>query len=369
MNVDFSEAITAYPVQWYQKMQQEHPVFYDMERKMWHIFRYKDIYEALSTPDTFASRIEGKESQTELSRRSYFRTLLSRVFSPDLVMLGEKRLVEHAHSLLDRVQARGQMDFVADFASPFAFRVLAEILGIPFEDEESLRYWSYFFVLDEHEEERQKCMQQMDAYFSRLVQVCRRSTSDGLICALAEAVVDGQRLAMGELVAFCELLFAGSLEPLAHLIGSTLLCLSEQPEAYSAVQADTALLPRALEEVLRYRSPVKCVTRRVLQKTQLDGYALAEGDIVNLWLGAANVDPAAFPHAHRFDIYRASNPHLSFGHGMHYCLGKPLVLIGVATAWKVVLQRLPGLHIEPEARLQAVPSSFILGVQHLPVRW
>jgi cytochrome P450 len=355
---------------WYAEMRQS-PVFYDSERESWMVFRYQEVKRVFSEWQTFFSRIPHPPEQTNFTQSLNFtdppkhrslRSLAQQVFHPRRVEKLIPCMTAITHELLDRVAARGQMDFMQDLAIPLPMIVIAEILGIPLEDREAFKRWSDGIVtLDPH------ALQAMAAYFRELIQQRRGKPSHDLISDLIAAHEDGETLTAQELVDFCIVLLVGGNETTTNLLGNAILCFNEYPTAFERLKQEPALLPFAIEEVLRYRSSVQAMQRITTVETQLGGQTIPAGQIVTVWLGAANRDETQFEQADTFVVERNPNPHLAFGNGIHFCLGAPLARLEGKIVLSAVLERLPSLQIDPAATLELIPSSDVYGVKAPPI--
>ena len=186
------------------------------------------------------------------------------------------------------------------------------------------------------------CAPKCGRYFLRIIEQRRREPQADLISALLAAQVDGQQLSQQELLGFCILLLVAGNATTTQLIGNALLCFDEQPEVFEALRADPALIPGAIEEVLRYRSPVQMMFRHVVTDVELSGQQLHRGQWVLAQIGSANRDEDQFPDADHFDFKRAPNRHLAFGHGIHFCLGAPLARLEAKIALTLLLERFRG---------------------------
>jgi len=184
---------------------------------------------------------------------------------------------------------------------------------------------------------------------------------------LLAAEIEGQHLDEQELLGFCVLLLVAGNETTTNLIGNAVLCFDEHPEAMEQLRAEPALLPDAIEEVLRYRSPIKMMFRVATTDVELGGQQMRAGEGVVAWISSANHDEAQFPHADTFDIRRSPNRHLAFGYGIHFCIGAPLARLESKIALAAMLERLPGMRQVRDVPLEPTGSFVLYGVQHLPI--
>lgn len=383
------------PHAFYARMRRERPIARDEETGFWGVYRHADARAVLSDPATFSSdrsRRLGRELvrpnilSMDPPRHHKLRALLTRAFTPRAVAELEPRIRAIAHDLLDRVVDRQQLELVADFAYPLPVMVIAEMLGVPAEDRPRFKRWAdgiltgsagLLEMRPELAAQRLAVFAEMDAYFTGILAQRRRYPEGDLISELIRAEVDGETLCEAEILGFCSLLLLAGHVTTVNLITNTVLCLIERPELFALLRSDPSHLPGAIEEGLRYRSPVQATSRLVDHDVTLGGEAPQAGDVVITFLASANRDEAVFPEPERFDITRAPNPHLSFGHGIHFCLGAPLARLEGRLALEVLLERLRDLswgHVPAHARaglqlqpLKPIDSSVLFGLEQLPL--
>lgn len=236
-------------------------------------------------------------------------------------------------------------DALHHFATPYALRVISTILGVPSQDEQLLKQWSesffYLFSIIPSEEIRSKLdadLESFRAYFRELAGERRRHPRNDLISTLLHAELDGERLTEAELVDNCMLLFADGVENVDSGIASGLYALLSNPDQLTLLRARPDLVKQAVEECLRFEAPGQFIGRVVLEDFELHGVSLKKNVGVLLLIGAANRDPRRFDNPHRFDLLRSPNPHLSFGKGLHACIGAPLVRLQLAAVLRALLE-------------------------------
>lgn len=378
---------------WYRQMRETQPVFFDPKVQAWHLFRYDDVARVLSDHATFSSDesnflppeyrnatpISSSMLRMDPPRHRKLRQLVSQAFTPRMVVQMEARIQEITNSLLDQVQNVGEMDVIRDLAYPLPITVIAEVLGIPAERREEFKQWSDAFVSgngEETEEEQQAVMQavmqatnSMTAYFTQLFEERRAHPQDDLVSALLQTEVDGERLSHEELIGFCVLLLVAGNETTTNLLGNAILCLDEHPEAVERLRANRDLVPGALEEALRYYSPVKLTVRGTTTETTIGEQRIEAGKLLLVWIASADRDEAQFPDADQFMIEREPNRHLGFGRGIHFCLGAPLARLEAKIALNAMLDRLPGSWHVSDAPLPLISSMSVFGVKTLPMTW
>jgi cytochrome P450 len=361
----------------YRMMRESSPVHYHEQYRMWQIFRYQDVQQVLLDPATFSSHgglagglIGASLLSMDPPRHRHLRALASQAFTPRRVGQWESRIVALVQSLLDAVVDRGQMDVITDLGYPLPAIVIAELLGIPPEDRDQFKLWSDAVVAEiaqPHADQSSSAERALTTYFHQELERHRKAPGTDIMSDLLAASIDGEKLSDDDIVVTCALLLIGGHETTTNLIGNAFLCFMEHPEALEALRADPSLIPSAVEEILRYWSPLTCTFRLVKTDTSLGGTALKAGEYVQVLFPSANRDEIVFPGANHFDIRRSPNRHLAFGHGIHFCLGAPLARLEGAIALRVMLERFSSIHLFPDALFEPVVGATIQGVKHLPI--
>ncbi len=361
------------PFPWYRQMRETNPVSYSQEYGSWSVFRYNDVQKVLTDYSLFSSQYMGEQQPIAMSiintdppRHRQLRSLVTQAFTPRRIAQLEPRITQIVNELLDTVQPGGKMDVVDDLSYPLPVIVIAEMLGIPPERREQFKHWSDELI-GESSTPGYNPQMEMGRYFYQMIEERRREPKNDLISALIEAQIDGEHLDMMELLGFCILLLVAGNETTTTLLGNALLAFTDYPEAMEELRARPELLPDAIEEVLRYLSPVKSMYRMALKDTELGGKQIKEGDFITAWIGSADRDEEQFPNADRFDIHRSPNRHLAFGHGIHFCLGAPLARLEAKVALGIMLERLPHIQRVRDIPLQPSSSYILQGVKHLPI--
>jgi cytochrome P450 len=279
--------------------------------------------------------------------------------------------------LLDKVIPLGRMDAISDLAFPIPVLVICELLGIPESDRERFVTGtaSGAPLLNPTPPTRAELDAanvgtiQSGAYFDALFEQRRRDPRDDLITQLVQAEEAGDRLTAMELRANVSLLFAAGHETTVNLIGNGLYSLLRHPDQWQILRDDPKLIPNAIEEILRFESPVQAVARTVLEPTELGGKGLTKNEIVVSLVGGANRDPAVFADPERLDVTRKDLRPLSFGGGIHFCLGAQLARIEAAVVFETILRRLPNLTLVDPDQPKWRPSFVLRGLTELPVAW
>ena len=301
------------------------------------------------------------------------RALVSRAFTPRRIARLRQRITQVTDELLDAAEGRGHFDFIEDFAVPLPLIAIADLLGVPVEDRAQFKKWSTDLakLLDRTQLAAGLLGGAASAleaaeYFRDLFDEKRRAPQDDLMSALVAARDAGDRLDDDELLSTAMLLLGAGHETTTNLLGNGLLCVLRDPAAADSLRTRPELAESAVEELLRFESPIQRTVRRPAEAVEICGRRIPEGAIVDLVLSAANRDPARFAEPDRLDLERADNRHLAFGGGIHFCPGAALARLEAQIALPAVLQRFPGLKLaENEAHWRA--GSLLRGVQTLPL--
>jgi cytochrome P450 len=373
------------PFPHYRRMRETAPVFHDEQSGSWHAFRYDEVQRVLSEHATFSSRMGGDEPSetgqlfaaslvtTDPPRHRQLRSLVNQAFTPKAVDALAPRISQLTDELLDRIASIGTADLIEALTYPLPVIVIAELMGIPPDDRDRFKQWSDVIVSQTRtgaeNADHHATNVEMTGYFLDLIEQRRNRPGNDLISNLLSAEIDGQKLSVAELLGFCSLLLVAGNETTTNLIGNAVLCFTEVPGTIERLLAEPSLLPQAMEEVLRYRSPVQSMYRVTAADTTLGGLRIPAGVPLVAWIGSANRDERHFPLPDRFDIDRGPSRHLAFGQGIHFCLGAPLARLEAMIALQAVLSRLPGLTLTAGSRLERMDSTIVYGLTGLPVSW
>lgn len=333
----FSDDARRDPYPLYEQIRSTSPVLREPQSGLWMLFDYESVKRALTDHVTFSSRHGPAEWMIFLDppRHSKLRGLISQAFTPSSISNLEPRIGELSRGLLESIVEQGEMDVAVDFAVPLPMAVIAEMLGVPVADRPRFIKWNDAILkmsytvgatgpVEAIVQDFRAATAEMNEYLGELLPKRRRSPKDDLLTRLVQAELDGERLTQADILGFFQLLLLAGSETTTNLINNAILCLMENREQLARLSATPKLLPSAIEEVLRYRSPLQWMFRLTTREVQMNGQTIPAGRLVLAMIGSANRDPAQFPAANRFDISRDPNPHLAFGHGIHFCLGAAL---------------------------------------------
>lgn len=373
------------PFPHYRRMREAAPVFHDEQSGTWHVFRYDDVQRALSEHARFSSRMGGADPSetdqlfaaslitTDPPRHRQLRSLVTQAFTPKAVDALAPRISTLTDELLEGISSRGTADLIQELAYPLPVIVISELMGIPAEDRDRFKQWSDVIVSQTRaggtNEDHHATNMEMTGYFLDLIEQRRSRPGNDLISNLLSAEIDGQKLSVAELLGFCSLLLVAGNETTTNLIGNAVLSFTEVPGTIERLLAEPSLLPQAIEEVLRFRSPVQSMYRVTVADTTLGDVHIPAGAPLVAWIGSANRDERQFERPDRFDVDRGQIRHLAFGHGIHFCLGAPLARLEAKIALEAVLSRLPGLALARGAHLERMDSTIVYGLKTLPVSW
>ncbi|WP_369263586.1 cytochrome P450 [Streptomyces sp. R35] len=308
---------------------------------------------------------------TDPPEHTRLRSLVSGAFTMRRVEALRPRVQQITDELLDAMLPKGRADLVDSFAYPLPMTVICELLGIPDIDRVAFRALSSEIVAPSGGDSELAAIEQLAAYLDELIEDKRcTAPADDLLSALIRTrAEDGDRLSGDELRAMAFILLVAGHETTVNLITTGVHTLLTHPDQLAALRADMTLLDGAVEEMLRFEGPVETATYRyAAEPMEIGGKSIAEGDPVMIGLDAANRDAAYCPDPHRFDIHRAPQGHLAFGHGIHYCLGAPLARLEARVALRSLLERCPDLALDGPPG-DWLSGMLMRGLRHLPLRW
>jgi cytochrome P450 len=369
-----------YPL--YRYLHAKAPVQWNDVLEAWTLARYADVVFSLSDPRFSADRtIQPTESSwvaksmlvSDPPDHTRLRALVQKAFTPRMIEQLRPRIIAIVGELLDRIAERGgQFDVIADLAYPLPVVVIAELLGVPPEDRSVFHDWSAVLaasldplVSAELMERVFPAREALHTYLRGIIAERRREPRSDLISALVGVEERGDVLSEPELVVMCTLLLIAGHETTVNLIGNGMLALLRYPDQLERLRGSPELIATAVEELLRFDSPVQMTGRLLRDEVEIGGHKIPAGDWVLPLLGAANHDPDQFVEPEKLDIGRNPNPHLAFGRGIHFCLGAPLARLEGQIAIGALVRRFPGLQLAgPPVRRNQIT---LRGLSSLPV--
>jgi cytochrome P450 len=381
------------PFPLYARGRSEDPVHFHggLPRRIYSIFRYADVQAVLRDHETWSSRfppaIFGQTQDlpppsmlgSDPPQHTRLRSLVNKAFTPRIVQRLEPRMRRIADELVERAVAEGEVDLVQALTYPLPVTIIAEIIGVPAEDRARFKVWSdeavsalgtgFFGGMEaERLERRMGLLREMRAYFVPLAEKRRSDPREDLLTGLVQAEHEGSKLDHDEMLSMLTLLLVAGNETTTTLIGNAVLELLAHPGEEKRLRDDPGLLPTAVEEVLRFASPVQFDPRRCTRRTRLHGVVIEEDEFVLCWLGSANRDADVFEEPDVFDVSREKNPHLAFGFGTHYCLGANLARLEARVALEALLARTRRFERVDPAPLPLHRSPVFRAVTSLPLR-
>jgi cytochrome P450 len=401
----YSDTFRASTHETYAAMREQDPVFQqpglDGETPIWFVTRYDDVVAMLLDDERFVldpelaltpEEIEARPNPIpreleELINRHVLTTdgddhrrlrrLVSKAFTPRMVEQLRPRIQQVADELVDGMEASGETeaDLVDSFAFPLPIIVIAELLGIPAVDRDRFRVWSNTFVSPALGEDALNVFldhtREFLTYLTELFERRRADPADDLVSALLQAEEQGDGLKENELFSMMILLIVAGHETTVSLIANSVLALLTHPEELERLRREPALVPAAVEELLRYDSPVeRTLTRWAATDVELGGHTIKRGELVIAVLSSANRDEGRFANAAMLDLDRQDVRHVGFGRGVHFCLGAPLARIETEIALETLLRRLPDLRLAaPAESLEYRPVPLFRSLVSLPVAW
>lgn len=373
---------TADPHSAFDWMRAHAPLYWDAPGGVWALSRYADIVAVSKDTRTFSSAAGIRPDQPPMANMIDLdaplhhrrRGLVSRGFTPRRVAEREPRIREICVELIERARERGRFDFVADVAAWLPLIVIGDMLGIEPADHAKLLAWSEAMVMGAGATDPAVLMRASEAFgeytaYQRAVIADRHAhPRDDLVSILVHAEIDGARLTDDELLMESLLILIGGDETTRHVLSGGMYELLRHGDQYRALAADPTAVPAAVEEMLRWVSPVQNMARCATRDVELHGRTIAAGQKVLLLYPAANRDPAVFRDPHRFDAARAPNDHIAFGIGAHFCLGSNLARLELRVFFEELVRRLPGLVLDDADPPPRRPSNFICGIERMAVR-
>jgi len=370
-----------YPV--FRRLREEAPIYYNERHDFYAVSRFDDVERGLTDRETY---ISGRGAILELIKanieippgvlifedppvHTVHRSLLSRVFTPRKVAALEPKIREFCARSLDPLVGTGRFDFVADLGAQMPMRTIGMLLGIPEQDQETIRD----SVDANLRTEAGKPMQKSDLggeMFAEYIDWRAEHPSDDLMTELIQAEFEDEngtvrRLAREEILTYVNVIAGAGNETTNRLIGWAGKVLADHPDQRRQIVEDRSLIPNAIEEILRYEAPALCLGRYVARAVGIHGQTVPEGSVMLFLIGSGNRDDRRFPDGDRFDIHRKIEQHLTFGHGIHFCLGAALARLEGRVALDEILERFPEWELDRDGAKLA-SSSAVRGWETLP---
>lgn len=373
----YDAAFIADPYPYYRSLRESDPVHFDAERGTWLLTRYRDVTTVLRDDVTFSAEqfLAPSMLTTDPPEHTRLRTLVNKAFTGWRVQELAPRIQEIVDGLLADVADDSSMDVIARFAYPLPITVIAELLGVEAERRDFFRQASVKIAValgpvrdPRLAMEAFQGRTDLMTYFEDLIRRRRAEPRDDLLSVILQAEERGDFLSHAEVLSMMLLLLVGGHETTVNLIGNGLLALLRNPDQLELLRSDEGIGKRAVEEILRYDSPVQYSGRIVAKDAELGGHAIKAGDRMRMSFGAANRDPEVFEDPERLDITREHNPHLAFGSGTHFCLGGQLARLEGRIALTTLVRRLSGLRLATD-EVKWRPAPVLRGLEALPVTW
>ena len=341
------------------------------------VYRHEDIQEMLRDNETFSSSIIkdffgiGKHVMVGMDEPEHgrHRALVAKAFSPKALARWEADLVGRVGGdIIDGFADRGKADLVKEFTFPYPSRIIAGLLGLPEEDYPKFQRWSISLLsVGINPERAAAATKELTDYLVPILAARRQDPRDDLTSGLAEAEIDGEKLSDDEIYCFLHLLMPAGVETTYRSLGNLLFGLLSHPDQLEAVRNDRSLLPQAIEEAVRWEAPLLSITRVATRDTELAGVKIPAGSSVMPMLGAANRQEDRYPEPNDFNIFRIARTPISWGHGVHVCLGMHLARLEMRTALNLLLDRLPNLRLDPDGDDPHVRGQVFRSPTSLPV--
>jgi cholest-4-en-3-one 26-monooxygenase len=391
--IDGSNFVAGVPFDWFRQLRREAPVYWHPDPTaprggFWTVTGYDDCitvnrdWERFSSarrsalfPDMEADALAQQQLMMlnmDPTMHTRYRRLVNKGFTPKLVRDLERQIIGYADGIIDSVCERGTADFVEEISAELPLLVIAELLGVPQEDRRKVFEWSNRMIGSEDPEyqvpgaDPSEAAMEVFSYAEELAAKRRLAPRQDLVSVLLDAEVEGEKLDQLELDLFFMLLIVAGNETTRNLMSGAMTAFFDHPDQWELLRRDRSLLSGAVEEMLRYVTPVMHFRRTATMDLELGGQKLQEGDKVVFWHISANRDEKVFTNPDAFDITRSPNNHMAFGGGgPHFCLGANLARMEIMVMFDRLLDRIPDIRLDGE--VQRLQSNFINGTKHIPV--
>ena len=361
----------------YKNWRENNPIWWAEDVNAWVVSRYKDVHIVLKNPKLFSSAAMG-ERDHEISlplltddppRHTKLRAIMNKAFTSRAIKLMENEVRNMSNDLLDKLDISKPVDIAHEFTIPLPISVISQLMGIPFERKDDFKRWSDALTGTGSETEIEKRMPEiinMRNYFLSLIPLRKESPGDDLISKVVNAEVDGETLDENTIAGFNMLLLIAGNETTTNLLSNMLNHISYNPNIWEELRQNKDLVDAAIEETLRFDSPVHWVSRRATKDTELSGQIIKKGENVFAIMGSANRDSSHYENPDEFRLDRKQNKdHHTFGHGIHFCMGAPLARLEGKYALEGLLNRFEEVTPLKNAKNQRTSSSMLRGYHHL----
>ena len=361
----------------YKNWRENNPIWWAEDVNAWVVSTYKDVHLVLKDPKLFSSASMG-ERDHEISlplltddppRHTKLRAIMNKAFTSRAIRLMENEVRNMSNDLLNKLDISKPVDIAHEFTIPLPITVISQLMGIPFERKDDFKRWSDALTGTGSETEIEKRMPEiinMRNYFLSLIPLRKESPGDDLISKVVNAEVDGETLDDNTIAGFNMLLLIAGNETTTNLLSNMLNHISYNPNIWKELRKDKDLVDAAIEETLRFDSPVHWVSRRATEDTELSGQTIKKGENIFAIMGSANRDPSHYENPEEFRLDRKQNKdHHTFGHGIHFCMGAPLARLEGRYALEGLLDRFEEVTPLKDAKNQRTSSSMLRGYHHL----
>ncbi|MEH7249463.1 cytochrome P450 [Neobacillus niacini] len=369
---------------WLEEKRKNSSIEYDEDRGVWNVYSYEDVEEVFKDHKRFSVK---RTNVVETPFRSILnldppdhtkmRRLVSKAFSPKTIQSLSPTIDKVSTQLLEEFVSHNEVDIMNDYAYPLTISMLTSLLGVPFKDKDLFRYWSESLIAVPEEDSEEayqnaismsrEMMGNIDAYLLNIIKERRQEQQDDLISSLITAEIDGELLSDREIRDFGGLLLQAGFGTTARLISNSVRCIIETPGLQQQLREDPSLISLAIEEILRLYASIYRTTRFALEDVTIQGKEIKAGEELSLWISSANRDADKFENPHQFDMGRGRNNHISFGKGIHLCIGAPLARLEAEIAIKNLLAATEWISFKDE-EFKPIKSLIANGLRELRIQ-